>query len=100
MPLDPFTVNLADRDAERYAQIGITLDPATGAVNVAATVALAARYDAIVSVVLGTTLGMMLANAPVVLLGDKVTKKVPIRVIHVIAAAIFAVLGVVALVSG
>lgn len=65
-----------------------------------ATVALAARYDAIVSVVLGTTLGMMLANAPVVLLGDKVTKKVPIRVIHVIAAAIFAVLGVVALVSG
>ncbi|URI06072.1 TMEM165/GDT1 family protein [Aquincola tertiaricarbonis] len=65
-----------------------------------ATVALAARYDAIVGVVLGTTLGMMLANAPVVLLGDKVTKKVPIRVIHVIAAAIFAVLGVVALISG
>jgi putative Ca2+/H+ antiporter (TMEM165/GDT1 family) len=62
-----------------------------------ATVALAARYDAIVSVVLGTTLGMMLANAPVVLLGDKLLKKVPIRVIHMIAAAIFAVLGLMAL---
>ncbi|MCR5869018.1 MAG: TMEM165/GDT1 family protein [Aquincola tertiaricarbonis] len=65
-----------------------------------ATVALAARYDAIVAVVLGTTLGMMAANAPVVLLGDKVTKKVPIRTIHLIAAAIFAVLGVAALVGG
>ena len=47
--------------------------------------------------VLGTTLGMMLANAPVVWLGDKLVKKVPIRLVHVISALIFLVLGVVAL---
>ena len=62
-----------------------------------ATVALAARFDALVAVVLGTTLGMMLANAPVVLLGEKITRRIPIRAIHVVAAAIFAVLGVIAL---
>ena len=46
---------------------------------------------------LGTTLGMMLANVPAVLLGERVTRRVPIRMIHVVAALIFAVLGVLAL---
>ena len=45
----------------------------------------------------GTTLGMMLANAPVVWFCDRLVKRVPIRVVHVISALIFAVLGVVAL---
>jgi putative Ca2+/H+ antiporter (TMEM165/GDT1 family) len=62
-----------------------------------ATVMLAAQYHAWAAVVAGTTLGMMLANAPVVWLGDKITKKVPIRVVHLVSAAIFAVLGVLAL---
>lgn len=62
-----------------------------------ATVMLAAQYNAYLWVVLGTTLGMMLANAPVVWLGDKLVKKVPIRWVHVISACIFLVLGVVAL---
>ena len=62
-----------------------------------ATVMLAAQYNAYVWVVLGTTLGMMLANAPVVWLGDKLVKKVPIRLVHVVSAVIFLVLGVVAL---
>jgi putative Ca2+/H+ antiporter (TMEM165/GDT1 family) len=62
-----------------------------------ATVMLAAQYNAYLWVVLGTTLGMMLANAPVVWLGDKLVKKVPIRLVHVISALIFLVLGVVAL---
>jgi putative Ca2+/H+ antiporter (TMEM165/GDT1 family) len=62
-----------------------------------ATVMLAAQYHAWVWVVAGTTLGMMLANAPVVWLGDKITKLVPLRVVHVVSAAIFAVLGVIAL---
>ena len=62
-----------------------------------ATVMLAAQYNAYLWVVLGTTLGMMLANAPVVWLGDKLVKKVPIRLVHVISAVIFLVLGVVAL---
>jgi Ca2+/H+ antiporter, TMEM165/GDT1 family len=45
-------------------------------------------------VVAGTTLGMMVANVPAVLLGDKVAKKVPMRLVHAFAAAIFGVLGV------
>lgn len=62
-----------------------------------ATVALAARYSAYVAVVAGTTLGMMIANVPAVLLGERVTRAVPIRVIHVVAALIFLALGVAAL---
>jgi putative Ca2+/H+ antiporter (TMEM165/GDT1 family) len=50
-------------------------------------------------VVVGTTLGMMLANAPVVWLGDKITKLVPLKVVHVVSALIFLGLGVFALVA-
>ena len=64
-----------------------------------ATVALAARYDALVPVVVGTTFGMMLANAPVVLLGDKIIRKIPIALVHRVAAGIFAVLGVLVLLN-
>jgi putative Ca2+/H+ antiporter (TMEM165/GDT1 family) len=60
-----------------------------------ATVALAAQYQAaLVAVVAGTTLGMMIANVPAVLLGDRIAGKMPVRLVHVIAAAIFAALGV------
>ena len=59
-----------------------------------ATVALAARYHDIVSVVLGTTFGMMLANVPAVYLGDKIANRVPLRLVHGIAALVFAILGV------
>jgi putative Ca2+/H+ antiporter (TMEM165/GDT1 family) len=62
-----------------------------------ATVALAARYPEIVQVVLGTTFGMMLANVPAVFLGDKIARKVSMKLVHGIAAAIFAVLGVLTL---
>ena len=62
-----------------------------------ATVMLAARFDAWAAVVAGTTLGMMLANAPVVWFGDRLVRKVPIRLVHLVSAAIFAVLGVAAL---
>ena len=62
-----------------------------------ATVALAARYPDIVQVVLGTTLGMMLANVPAVFLGDRIAKKVSMPLVHGIAAAIFAFLGVLTL---
>jgi len=58
-----------------------------------ATVALAARYSELAAVVAGTTLGMMIANVPAVLLGDKVAQKVPMRWVHGVAALIFAVLG-------
>jgi Ca2+/H+ antiporter, TMEM165/GDT1 family len=59
-----------------------------------ATVALAARYTDGIQVVLGTTLGMMLANVPAVFLGDKIARNVPMRWVHGLSAAIFAVLGI------
>lgn len=59
-----------------------------------ATVALAAQYHALIAVVAGTTLGMMIANVPAVLLGDRIANKMPVRVVHAIAAAIFAILGI------
>ncbi|WP_431274700.1 TMEM165/GDT1 family protein [Variovorax ureilyticus] len=65
-----------------------------------ATVMLAARYvDAYVWVVVGTTLGMMLANAPVVWLGERIVRRVPIKLVHSISAVIFLVLGVAALID-
>ncbi len=62
-----------------------------------ATVMLAARFNAWASVVAGTTLGMMLANVPVVFLGDRIVRKVPIRLVHTIGAIVFVVLGALAL---
>lgn len=62
-----------------------------------ATVMLAAQYNAYLWVVAGTTLGMMLANAPVVWLGERITRLVPIRVVHVVSALIFLALGLLAL---
>jgi len=62
-----------------------------------ATVMLAAQYQAYAWVVAGTTLGMMLANAPVVWLGERLTRRVPIRLVHLVSAGIFGVLGVLAL---
>ncbi|PXW96104.1 putative Ca2+/H+ antiporter (TMEM165/GDT1 family) [Sphaerotilus hippei] len=64
-----------------------------------ATVALAARYTDLLAVVAGTTLGMMLANVPAVFLGDQVARKVSMKLVHAIAAAIFAVLGVLTLLN-
>jgi Ca2+/H+ antiporter, TMEM165/GDT1 family len=65
-----------------------------------ATVALAARYSGeLWLVVAGTTVGMMLANVPAVMLGERITRVLPIRVVHALAAAIFALLGVAALLN-
>lgn len=59
-----------------------------------ATVALAAQYQNLIAVVAGTTLGMMVANVPAVIMGDKIADKMPVKLVHRIAAAIFAFLGV------
>jgi putative Ca2+/H+ antiporter (TMEM165/GDT1 family) len=64
-----------------------------------ATVALAARYPDLVSVVTGTTLGMMIANVPAVFAGGAIARRVPMRLVHAIAAAIFVVLGVATLLN-
>jgi putative Ca2+/H+ antiporter (TMEM165/GDT1 family) len=62
-----------------------------------ATVMLAARYTDVVAVVAGTTLGMMLANAPVVWLGERITRRVPLQLVHRVCAVLFLGLGVWAL---
>ena len=59
-----------------------------------ATVALAAQFSAFYAVVAGTTLGMMIANVPAVLLGSRIANRIPLRLVHGIVALIFAVLGV------
>ncbi len=64
-----------------------------------ATVMLAAQYNAYFWVVAGTTLGMMLANAPVVWLGERMTRLVPLRIVHIVSALIFLGLGVYALLT-
>lgn len=58
-----------------------------------ATVMLAAQYQTWAWVVAGTTLGMMVANAPVVWLGERMTRRIPIRLVHLVSAVIFALLG-------
>lgn len=60
-----------------------------------ATVALGARYDDLIAVVLGTTVGMMLANASAVWLGQKFTNVLPVKWVHAIAAIIFIIMGLV-----
>jgi len=64
-----------------------------------ATIALAAKYNAFYAVVTGTTLGMMIANVPAVMLGGRIIEMVSMKVVHTIAAAIFAVLGVLTLLN-
>lgn len=59
-----------------------------------ATVAMAAHYANPLLVVIGTTLGMLIADVPAVFVGDKLASKIPMKLVHSIAAAIFAVLGV------
>ncbi len=59
-----------------------------------ATVAMAARFDSVLAVVAGTTFGMMLANVPAVYFGERIAGRIPVRLVHGIAAAIFALLGV------
>jgi Ca2+/H+ antiporter, TMEM165/GDT1 family len=62
-----------------------------------ATVALAAHYGAPLLVVIGTTLGMLIADIPAVFVGNKFTEKIPMKLVHSIAAVIFAVMGVLTL---
>ena len=62
-----------------------------------ATIALAAKFHNFGAVVAGTTLGMMLANVPAVLLGNKIAERMPTKLVHRIAAAIFLVMGILTL---
>ncbi|MES2586738.1 MAG: TMEM165/GDT1 family protein [Pseudomonadota bacterium] len=63
-----------------------------------ATIALGAKYSDVFSVTVGTTLGMMLANAPAVWIGQKFTKRMPIKWVHAVAAVTFIAIGIATLV--
>ena len=62
-----------------------------------ATVALAAKYDTLWAVVAGTTLGMMVANVPAVLLGEVAATRLPMRLVRRVAAALLLMLGILVL---
>jgi Ca2+/H+ antiporter, TMEM165/GDT1 family len=59
-----------------------------------ATIALAAQYQSLYAVVAGTTLGMMIANVPAVYVGERIADRLPVALVHRIAAAVFAILGI------
>jgi putative Ca2+/H+ antiporter (TMEM165/GDT1 family) len=61
-----------------------------------ATVALAARFNALLLVTAGTTFGMLLANAPVVLFGDAIARRLPLKIVRAVAALLFLALGLAA----
>ena len=65
-----------------------------------ATIALGARYPDVLSVTIGTTLGMMLANAPAVWIGQKFTQRMPIKWVHAVAAITFILIGIATLFWG
>lgn len=92
-----------DAKIARYGVFGTTLIAfflaEMGDKTQVATVALAAQYKALIAVVAGTTFGMMIANVPAVIMGDRIANKMPVRLVHTIAAGIFAVLGVMTLVG-
>lgn len=89
------------RIAQRFGVFGATLITfflaEMGDKTQIATVAMAAHYGQAVLVVIGTTLGMLIADVPAVFLGDKLADRIPMRLVHGIAAAIFAALGVASL---
>ena len=84
--------------AQRFGVFGATLVTfflaEMGDKTQVATVALAAQFAAPVLVVIGTTLGMLIADVPAVFVGDRLAGRIPMRLVHGVAAAIFAALGV------
>ena len=66
----------------------------TGDKTQVATITMAAHYGALFMVVMGTTLGMLIADIPAVFAGEKLATRIPMKLVHSIAAAVFALLGV------
>jgi len=89
--------------AQRFGVFGATLITfflaEMGDKTQIATVTLAAHYSSPLLVVAGTTLGMLLADVPAVFLGDKLAARIPMRPVHAVAAALFALLGAATLVG-
>lgn len=89
--------------AKRFGVFGATLVTfflaEMGDKTQVATVAMAAHYATPILVVIGTTLGMLIADVPAVFVGDKLADRIPIRAVHVVAAIIFAALGAATLIG-
>jgi Ca2+/H+ antiporter, TMEM165/GDT1 family len=102
--LVPDKVDEVDDQPPRWGVFGTTLVAffllEMGDKTQIATIALAAKYSSLVAVVAGTTVGMMLANVPAVLLGEVAARKLPLKLVRGIAAALFLVMGLAVLLSG
>ena len=92
---------LDDEDGDSAPRMGVFLTTVVafflaemGDKTQIATVALAAKYSNPLLVVIGTTLGMLIADVPAVFVGDKLANKIPMKLVHSIAAGVFAILGV------
>ena len=92
------------RTAQRLGVFGATLVTfflaEMGDKTQIATVALAAHYGAPLAVVTGTTLGMLIADVPAVLVGERLAGRIPMKLVHAVAAFIFLLLGVATLLAG
>jgi Ca2+/H+ antiporter, TMEM165/GDT1 family len=99
----PDELRPAQRGPERFGVLGTTVIAfflvEMGDKTQVATVALAAKYAAYTAVLAGTTAGMMIANVPAVLLGDKLAGRMPVRLVHGMAALVFLALGILVLLS-
>ncbi len=101
--LVPDKIDTTETIAKRFGVFGTTVITfflaEMGDKTQLATVALAARYQDLFSVVAGTTLGMMIADVPAVFIGNRLAEKISMKWVHGIAAAIFALLGVLTLLN-
>jgi putative Ca2+/H+ antiporter (TMEM165/GDT1 family) len=104
--LKPDTLDDGDQPppASRWGVFGVTLVAfflaEMGDKTQVATVVLAARYASLAAVVVGTTLGMLIANVPVVLIGKAASTRIPFKAVRVVAAALFAAMGIYVVVAG
>ncbi len=84
--------------ASRWGVLGVTVVAffmaEMGDKTQIATVMLAARYPDVLAVIAGTTLGMLLANVPVVWLGERLTRRLPVAAVQRVAALVFVLIGV------
>ena len=98
--LKPDTIDASDAPTSRFGVFAVTafsfFIAEIGDKTQIATVVLAARFDNLIAVVAGTTMGMLIADVPVVLIGNKAAARIPLRLVRYVAAGLFALLGIVA----
>src|SRR6202167_1457939 len=101
--LIPDKLDAEDATSERFGVFGTTVLTfflaEMGDKTQIATVALAAKYATMAPVIAGTTLGMLLADVPAVMLGSQAATRIPHKLVHAVAAGIFALLGLLVLLN-